>query len=96
MEKLTQLNTQVDLLIAALRSAQNEATHLRKDLAASRTAGEEKDARIRTLEQSGEEKDLQVLSLEEDIAKKNAQVDELLARIEKVLAPLSPPTGPNP
>ncbi|CAK0781107.1 conserved hypothetical protein [Gammaproteobacteria bacterium] len=88
MENLTRLNTQVDALISALRSAQAETAQLRKDLEETRAAGVEKDARIRTLEAAVEEKDMQILTQEDDMAKKDGQLGELIARIEQVLSAL--------
>ncbi|CAK0744663.1 hypothetical protein CCP3SC5AM1_1240006 [Gammaproteobacteria bacterium] len=91
MENLTRLNSQVDALISALRSAQDETTQLRKELEEDRATGVEKDTYIRSLEIICEEKDYRILTLEDDISKKDDQLEVLVARIEQVLSTL-----PNP
>jgi len=91
MENLTRLNTQVDTLISALRSAQAETARLRQQLAESRAVGEEKDARIQFLETADEEKGLHILTQEDAISSKDAQLGEMIARIEQVLSTLPQP-----
>ena len=88
MEHLTRLNNHIDTLISTLRNAQDETAQLRSALEESRTAGIEKDDRIRALEIAGTEKDQRILAQDEAMAKKDVQLEELIARIEQVLSAL--------
>ncbi len=83
MENLTQLSTQIDTLIAALRASHAETARLRTELAESRTAGTEKEARIHALEDAGKEKDLLNNTLEEEHSKKIAQIAQLEGDLSK-------------